>query len=925
MMTMKPKLKTIFTTALIVFTSLGVFAADARKPAGTFTYVKGDVQIHPPTSKEWIKVKNSDYFYAQDEIKTGEDGKAEMMFTNGNTIWMSSLSKMTIEDMGKDKINNKDKTKLKLFFGKITNSVEKTLGKNASYEVESSVAVAAVKGTKFSMDQNEGGTDSEISVYEGTVDVAPKAQPENKKSVEQGKSLGVGSDGKTQEKELSEEAKKFLQQLEEQHKQSIKTALKDMMARIKTELNTALKGIAGYRAEPAFLQLKSQTIDMAHNQFEINKANLDDEAKGWVEEVDALWALVELAHKDDVLRASVPAVKTVTVKQDPKSNAVIVAWEAVSHSLVASYRVVRDNQGIWDGNALAYTDTEAVMGKTAKYGVATLDKDGNELSKSEPVSILAKDQIPPAKPAGLMARLTDTGTVALFWDAGLDTDLKHYLVYRDTVKQGEAKDVEYEDKTVKFGDKFDYQVAAVDAAGNISELSDKVNIEINSKEGLAPPTKVKGVLDSATGKITLSWEASKSMGTAAYNVYRNDKLIGSATKTGYTDDLAFQARRGNLDVSPGDSLRYTVKSASVTRQEGDASEEANVELPTDLPEISSMLINGLSTAKITEELIMMQEDLVANRVEVTGTTRKGSYGLDRIEVRTNPSEPWLKATGTDSWTYYFVPLNDTHYQVQARAIDVLGKIQEQDSNDAGKLHYTGVSKIAKAKDLVKNLIDAFNANNIDSMMNFVSTDFDPDSQILKQEAQDTLGLYESVTIVYTPPDIMPISDTELDASLTWERSFRFKGQTVSQKTAKQTCTLRLIWQPQSLSWALKRLSGPSMFKQDTNAPVLAPVVTSPVGTVYPSVAASVTLPVRWTISTPINGEKSITLRLLQGTEERLNQSFSAGTRSYNWTVNTALGKSFTVMVTLTDYMDKSATATKTFLVSGPPDPVNGWK
>jgi len=96
------------------------------------------------------------------------------------------------------------------------------------------------------------------------------------------------------------------------------------------------------------------------------------------------------------------------------------------------------------------------------------------------VRIVGAENEPPATPVELTAEQGMTG-IKLTWEKVSDGDLSHYNVYRSvTSGEGfeliaESKNNAFTDTKAEAGTTYYYKVAAVDFAGNISELSDEVD------------------------------------------------------------------------------------------------------------------------------------------------------------------------------------------------------------------------------------------------------------------------------------------------------------------------------------------------------------------------------------------------------------------------------------------------------------------
>jgi hypothetical protein len=142
----------------------------------------------------------------------------------------------------------------------------------------------------------------------------------------------------------------------------------------------------------------------------------------------------------------------------------------------------------------SYRDTLFDFGKTYAYivrSVVLVDGSSLESSDSPPAIVSPRDTFPPAAPQNLVAAVLAGGTpdsvvVDLSWSINLETDLAGYRVYR-----GERQDTRgalitselllapaYRDTSVESGHRYWYSVTAVDRAGNESEASAAVVVDV---------------------------------------------------------------------------------------------------------------------------------------------------------------------------------------------------------------------------------------------------------------------------------------------------------------------------------------------------------------------------------------------------------------------------------------------------------------
>ncbi len=144
--------------------------------------------------------------------------------------------------------------------------------------------------------------------------------------------------------------------------------------------------------------------------------------------------------------------------------------------------------------ANSFSDMQFDFGKTYVYVVrSVIAVEGNEIESdnSELVTVTPLDTFPPAAPQGLVAAVLpgaapSTFVVDLSWSINLETDLAGYRVYR-TEQQGARGQLitpdllpvpAVRDSSVEPGHRYWYTVTAVDRAGNESQPSNPVAVDI---------------------------------------------------------------------------------------------------------------------------------------------------------------------------------------------------------------------------------------------------------------------------------------------------------------------------------------------------------------------------------------------------------------------------------------------------------------
>jgi len=200
------------------------------------------------------------------------------------------------------------------------------------------------------------------------------------------------------------------------------------------------------------------------------------------------------------------------------TNAIDLSWTAATDNVaVTGYRIYRDG-GLTPINTVnGTTFSDAGLSGTHSYGVTAIDAAGNESSLSNIASatvVVSGDVTPPTAPTALIATGDlATGTIALSWTASTDdVGVTGYRVFRDngTTPIGTVSGTTFND-TNQLGTHV-YAVAAIDAAGNQSALSNSATATITIPEGstienlTVSPTTVTAPA-SSTGTVTLNGAA----------------------------------------------------------------------------------------------------------------------------------------------------------------------------------------------------------------------------------------------------------------------------------------------------------------------------------------------------------------------------------------------------------------------------------
>jgi pectate lyase len=176
-------------------------------------------------------------------------------------------------------------------------------------------------------------------------------------------------------------------------------------------------------------------------------------------------------------------------------TSVSLSWNASSDNVgVAKYRVFRNGSAISDPTGTSFTDSGRTAATTYQYQVAAIDAAGNVSGKSAIVSATTQsattppptDTQAPSVPQNLKVTGTAQTSVNLSWDASTDNvGVVKYQVFRNGASIATPTGTSFTDNGLTAATTYQYQVAALDAAGNASAKSGVVSATTQS--GTTPP------------------------------------------------------------------------------------------------------------------------------------------------------------------------------------------------------------------------------------------------------------------------------------------------------------------------------------------------------------------------------------------------------------------------------------------------------
>ena len=648
----------LIVTAFIAIGLVESVQVVAAAQLGSVLFVKSNVEITRPGVQKPIVPKVGDPIYEKDKITTDESGKIELIFANGNMLWVSSMSELVLKNVALNRVTGAQNSRIELKKGRLSASVEKIRDRNSSFQVETGLAVAAVKGTQFEV-ENSGDDEVALSVFSGVVAVKSlKTLAEIE--VPSGNQINVNTDGKLGDLTSVAESK------------------------------------------------------MAENH-----------AKVEVAKESAKLALVKL------------------VEQLPSETSVVNA--------------------------------------------------------------------PPVAPTGLEYKIQSSGKIALFWNRSAESDISHYLVFLNGSSRAKAGVPEFEDSAITNGQSRRYAVQAVDTSGNVSLLSDAIEIDATQVDPQAPPERVTGVMNPVTGMLQLNWLPSKAFQVVSYDIYVNRTLAGSSVGTSATLSLAELVNKNGVRLSrSGGSFLVTVRSVTLGQKQGKDSEPVEVELPESDASLGVLIINSRSVAGL-ETLRLFQDDLNNNAIVLSGTASSKGFNTIKLEVSIDNGATWTPVVGTYTWAYSFVPKADSVYSFKMKATNSAGIVTPVEGSFP-TITYISQTKRSAVEQATSELISAFNSRDIKSIHSNLSLDFEPDALTFEDGCRQFWQAVNSVTISIRSFSSVRQGD-QIVAVMSWTRTYSMTGRSSSiSGVAEFTFGL------EGGRWKLRRVSGDSPFAFPNDGP-----------------------------------------------------------------------------------------------------------
>ena len=170
----------------LIFTGVIFTGCSCNQTVGTsvLSACTGEVQVKTADAANWVGGVVGAVLKDDDAVKTGAEGEASITFFDGSVIELRANTQIEISELKQGKTKS---IKLKQEIGETWSKVEKLTDMALRYEIETPVAVAAVRGSEMIV--TRVATDGTTSVGNLEGDISATAQgeevviPEGKHSV----------------------------------------------------------------------------------------------------------------------------------------------------------------------------------------------------------------------------------------------------------------------------------------------------------------------------------------------------------------------------------------------------------------------------------------------------------------------------------------------------------------------------------------------------------------------------------------------------------------------------------------------------------------------------------------------------------------------------------------------------------------------
>jgi hypothetical protein len=158
--------------------------------------LKGHVEVQRGAKGRFAALGEGGKIKTGDVVRTGSDGSVDFKWTDGTRWKLMPNSQITVRKASYNMVKKSDQRQLDLTMGKVFIRIMKALTPASKFEVETPTAVAAVRGTIFSVEVTGGQT--KVAVFKGQVKVTSSGASNAETTITPGKEAVSANAGNLQ-------------------------------------------------------------------------------------------------------------------------------------------------------------------------------------------------------------------------------------------------------------------------------------------------------------------------------------------------------------------------------------------------------------------------------------------------------------------------------------------------------------------------------------------------------------------------------------------------------------------------------------------------------------------------------------------------------------------------------------------------------
>ena len=147
-------------------------------------------------------------------------------------------------------------------------------------------------------------------------------------------------------------------------------------------------------------------------------------------------------------------------------------------------------------------DSGSSGNNTFFFRVTAVSNTTGSIWRSNILSGYSLDNLAPQAPQNLAAS-PNINFINLSWNQNTENDLHHYNIYKDGIEFATSLSTSFNDSTGIEDSTYTYEVAAVDVNGNVSQLSNPVEITVNNIGSINLSVIVEGFYSAASNKLNM--------------------------------------------------------------------------------------------------------------------------------------------------------------------------------------------------------------------------------------------------------------------------------------------------------------------------------------------------------------------------------------------------------------------------------------